>query len=184
MKELVINIVSDDMAEIVVPSGHNGRLRCSVVCLCCERPDQPMATMAAAFAMRASACLFAQWMPWTVLNYRRPSPLYRSLPVIDDCLQRWNSVARQPELGNVARQSSRPKIWGKGKGPSAFGDRLLKLRRHWGIDLRGVDRPGKVPIAARAPTIHLFMISPYDGRFCDQPVLLVFVQPAENGLAL
>ncbi|WP_201271869.1 hypothetical protein [Sinorhizobium meliloti] len=42
MKELVINIVSDDMAEIVVPSGNNGRLRCSVVCLCCQRADQPM----------------------------------------------------------------------------------------------------------------------------------------------
>jgi hypothetical protein len=42
MKELVINIVSDDMAEIVVPSGDNGRLRCSVICLCCERADQPM----------------------------------------------------------------------------------------------------------------------------------------------
>ncbi|MDX0654675.1 hypothetical protein GOL41_29360 [Sinorhizobium medicae] len=39
MKELEINIVPGDMAEIVVPSG---RLRCSVVCLCCERADQPM----------------------------------------------------------------------------------------------------------------------------------------------
>ncbi|WP_200943787.1 MULTISPECIES: hypothetical protein [unclassified Rhizobium] len=42
MKEFVIDIVSNDEAEIVVPSGNRGRLRCSVVCLCCERADQPM----------------------------------------------------------------------------------------------------------------------------------------------
>lgn len=42
MKEFVINVVSNDAAEIVVPSGNKGRLRCPVVCLCCERADQPM----------------------------------------------------------------------------------------------------------------------------------------------
>jgi len=42
MQEPVINIVSNDTVEILVPSGNNGRLQCSVVCLCCERADQPM----------------------------------------------------------------------------------------------------------------------------------------------
>lgn len=42
MQESVINIVSTDAVEILVPSGNKGRLRCSVVCLCCERADQPM----------------------------------------------------------------------------------------------------------------------------------------------
>ncbi|MFB9792298.1 MULTISPECIES: hypothetical protein [Shinella] len=42
MKKLVINVVSDDAIEIMVPKKSKDRLRCSVVCLCCERADQPM----------------------------------------------------------------------------------------------------------------------------------------------
>lgn len=94
MKELVINIVSDDMAEIVVPSGNNGRLRCSVVCLCCQRADQPMDDDGCGIC---DACLDLPVRAMDALDgldYRRHSPIYRPLPVINDYLQRWNSVAR------------------------------------------------------------------------------------------
>lgn len=42
MKEVVTNIVSDDKIEIMMPRRSKNRLRCSVVCLCCKRADQPM----------------------------------------------------------------------------------------------------------------------------------------------
>jgi hypothetical protein len=42
MKEVVIDVVPDDAIEIMMPTGHERRLRCSVVCLCCQRSDQPM----------------------------------------------------------------------------------------------------------------------------------------------
>jgi hypothetical protein len=42
MQEIIIHTASDDAVEIVVPSANKDRLRCSIVCLCCERVDQPM----------------------------------------------------------------------------------------------------------------------------------------------
>lgn len=42
MKDVVIHVVSDDAIEIMMPAGREGRSRCSVVCLCCQRADQPM----------------------------------------------------------------------------------------------------------------------------------------------
>ncbi len=50
--------------------------------------------MAAAFAMRAWACPLVRATIRMVLNFQAPCPICRSLPVIDDCLQRWCSVAR------------------------------------------------------------------------------------------
>lgn len=42
MKNVVINIASDDAVEILAPTRTPSHRRCSVVCLCCERVDQPM----------------------------------------------------------------------------------------------------------------------------------------------
>ncbi|UDF29035.1 UNVERIFIED_ORG: hypothetical protein LHK14_16165 [Roseateles sp. XES5] len=42
MKESVINVVSDDAVEIIAPGRRKDRLPCPVICLCCERADQPM----------------------------------------------------------------------------------------------------------------------------------------------
>lgn len=42
MKNVVINIASDDAVEILAPTRSPSRRRCAVVCLCCERADQPM----------------------------------------------------------------------------------------------------------------------------------------------
>ncbi len=57
-------------------------------------PISRWTTMAAAFAMRAWACPLVRATIRTVLNFQAPCPICRSLPVIDDCLQRWCSVAR------------------------------------------------------------------------------------------
>lgn len=42
MKEVVIDALSDDAVEIIVETRRKSPLRCAVVCLCCERADQPM----------------------------------------------------------------------------------------------------------------------------------------------
>jgi len=42
VKNVVINIASDDVVEILSPTRSPSHRRCSVVCLCCERADQPM----------------------------------------------------------------------------------------------------------------------------------------------
>ncbi len=42
MKAFVINVVSDDAMEILVPESRRTGFRCTDVCLCCERTDQPM----------------------------------------------------------------------------------------------------------------------------------------------
>ena len=42
MKNVVINIASDDAVEILAPTRSPSRSRCAVVCLCCERAGQPM----------------------------------------------------------------------------------------------------------------------------------------------
>ena len=42
MKEFIINVVSDDAMEILVPDRRKDRPPCPVICLCCERADQPM----------------------------------------------------------------------------------------------------------------------------------------------
>lgn len=42
MQEVVIDVVSDDAIELVIPSRHKRPLRGAVACLCCERANQPM----------------------------------------------------------------------------------------------------------------------------------------------
>ena len=42
MKDVSIDVAAGDGMEIRVPHRSKARLRCQVVCLCCERADQPM----------------------------------------------------------------------------------------------------------------------------------------------
>ena len=42
MRQFFENIESDDGIEIITPETRATDVRCSAVCLCCERADQPM----------------------------------------------------------------------------------------------------------------------------------------------
>lgn len=42
MRQFFENIAPDDGIEIITPGTRATGARCSVVCLCCERSDQPM----------------------------------------------------------------------------------------------------------------------------------------------
>ncbi len=42
MRQFFENIASDDGIEIITPEKRATGSRCSAVCLCCERTDQPM----------------------------------------------------------------------------------------------------------------------------------------------
>ncbi len=94
MRQFFKDIASDDEIEIIPPERRAVGSRCSALCLCCERADQPMDDDVAEFAMHVWVCPLARSPIRMGLNFQTPSPIYRSLPVIDDCLQRWSSVAR------------------------------------------------------------------------------------------
>lgn len=59
--------------------------------------------MVAAFAMHAWVCPLGRSTIRRGLNFPRASPTYRSLPIIDDYLQRWFSVARSKLSGSEGR---------------------------------------------------------------------------------
>lgn len=42
MRGFVTSVAIGDAFEITVPSKGKGRDQCTIVCLCCERADQPM----------------------------------------------------------------------------------------------------------------------------------------------
>ncbi|MGG6898559.1 hypothetical protein [Rhizobium sp. BR 315] len=93
MKEIVVNVVSGHALEIMMPVASE-RQRCSVLCLCCQRADQPMDDDGCGIC---DACLGLPVRAKEIemaLNSRPLPPIYRSPPVFDDCLQRRCSVAR------------------------------------------------------------------------------------------
>ncbi|MNL31515.1 hypothetical protein D3C87_1533060 [compost metagenome] len=102
------------------------------------------------------------------------------LEVIEDVTEAGIDIhRRQPELRYLPRQSRRPEIGGKGKGPSAFGGRLLKLRRHRGIAVRSLDRPSNEASSdyrQGTNNVNLHDIS-RDGRRCGQPLFWPLFKP-------